>query len=158
MAEVFTNSCKIFKNKTLPARQFHIWELGFASHILACEIKFPHSQKPNGNFTLLFLSGGSQHTYQITTSLWVHVHLNIFPTLSFICTFHFYYFSWTQLFSLKIISLFTVGWLVVKISGLKFYRWCWWQRTCRDISKQRNYIKNVSTPQAHILILDFSFL
>lgn len=69
MAEVLTNSCKIFKNKTLPARQFHIGELGFASHNLAQEIKFPHSQKTNGNSTLLFLSGGSQSMYQIATSL-----------------------------------------------------------------------------------------
>lgn len=41
MAEVLTNSCKIFKNKTLPARLFHIRELGVASHILAFKIKFP---------------------------------------------------------------------------------------------------------------------
>lgn len=90
MAEVSTNSCKIFKNKTLPVRQFHIWEPSFSSHILAWEMKFPHSQKLNGNSTLLFLSGGSQHMYQITTSLWVHVHLKIFPHLELSLYFSFY--------------------------------------------------------------------
>ena len=85
-----TNSYKIFKNKTLPARQFHIWELGFTSHILAWEIKFPRSQKTNGNSTLLFLSGGSQSMYPITTSLWVHVHLRTFPHLALYLYFSFH--------------------------------------------------------------------
>ena len=85
-----TNSCKLFKNKTLPARQFHIWELGFTSHILAWEIKFPHSQKTNGNPTLLFLSGGSQSMYPITTLLWVHVHLRTFPHLALYLYFSFH--------------------------------------------------------------------
>lgn len=98
MAEVLTNSCKIFKNKTLPARQFHIWELGFASHILAREIKFPHYQKPNGNSTLLLLSGGSQRMYQIAAPLSLCSFKTLSPPWALFVFLIPNYFSWTELF------------------------------------------------------------
>lgn len=87
MVEVLTNSCKIFKNKTLPARQFHIWEHGSASHILAHKsFHIPRNLTiiPHCSFSL-----GVQ-AYVSNCNLWVHVHLKTFPHLKLYLYFSFH--------------------------------------------------------------------
>lgn len=134
MVEVLTNSCKIFKNKTLPARQFHIWEHGSASHILAHKVKFPHSQKPNDNSTLLFLSGGSSLCIKLQP-LSSCSFKDLSPPQALFVFLIPYYFLWTQLFSGKRISLYIIALIIMKISHLKYCKWHWWQKILRDTSK-----------------------